>query len=418
MIAINRNRMMAVAAGLAATFTISAQKDYIAESHEAFLNYDFDLASELLDKYEKILEKKPDAQGEKSLEKMRRQLDIAESSLENVQKIEIIGRLDVPLAEFVASIAMPANSSYLLGRNQVPDKGNVNNSDFVYATPYGDFRLWTTPDETGKSHLVESSRLTDGSWETHIVSGDLLNDGGNVKNPFMLSDGTTLYFASDGEGSMGDYDLFVASKNPSTGEYLQPTGLGYPFNSPFNEYMIAIDDENGIGWWVTDRNQIPGKVSVYIFKTNKVRKNYNSDDEEDIVALAKVEDITLTQNPDTDYDKMMAEIIGRTQAEGAGDEDPGLNFRMPGNRLVREMSDLKSPTARRNLTVYLNAQEEYKSNLEKLSALRKKYNKDKAGRGVSQAVINQIKDLEKVVDTQRDKLKTMRNAVISAELKK
>lgn len=418
MIAINRNRMMAVAAGLAATFTISAQKDYIAESHEAFLNYDFDLATELLDKYEKILEKKPDAQGEKSLEKMRRQLDIAESSLENVQKIEIIGRLDVPLAEFVASIAMPANSSYLLGRNQVPDKGNVNNSDFVYATPYGDFRLWTTPDETGKSHLVESSRLTDGSWETHIVSGDVLNDGGNVKNPFMLSDGTTLYFASDGEGSMGDYDLFVASKNPSTGEYLQPTGLGYPFNSPFNEYMIAIDDENGIGWWVTDRNQIPGKVSVYIFKTNKVRKNYNSDDEEDIVALAKVEDITLTQNPDTDYDKMMAEIIGRTQTEGAGDEDPGLNFRMPGNRLVREMSDLKSPTARRNLTVYLNAQEEYKSNLEKLSALRKKYNKDKAGRGVSQAVINQIKDLEKVVETQRDKLKTMRNAVISAELKK
>lgn len=391
--------------------------DYLVEGHEAFMNYDFELASELYDKYAKILKTKPDEEGASLLEKFRRQLDIAENSLDNVQKIEVIDRIDVPANDFLSAISLPANAGRFMAKNKVPLKERYNDSDYVFISGSGDVRMWTEPDEKGVSHIYESTKLVDGSWEIPVSAGDILNDGGTVKNPFMLSDGTTVYFAGNGDSSMGGFDLFVASKDPVSGEYLQPTGVGYPFNSPANEYMLAIDEDNGIGWWVTDRNQIEDKVSVYVFYTNNVRKNYNSDEVDDLVSLAKLDVITLTQNPEKDYDKIIAEINERGKSGEDQIEDSEVLFRLPGGRTVLNISDLHSTTAKRNLTQYLSAENEYKSNQAHLTSLRKKYHAAKDGRVASQALKNQILDLEKKIDWQRDKLKKMQNAVIQAEMK-
>lgn len=388
--------------------------DYLAEGRDAFLNYDFELASELYAKYAKSIEKHPDAEGEKLLETYRRQLEIAESSLDNVQKMEIIDRLDVPVGDFVSYIPIPSNEGSLLPKDQLPFKKRNNDSDFIFSSSSGDCILWSESDENGLTHIYESSRLVDGSWEKPQSAGDVLNDGGNVRNPFMLTDGMTLYFAGDGDGTMGGMDLFVASKDPATGKYRQPMGLGYPFNSPYNEYMMAIDEENGIGWWVTDRNQIDGKVSVYVFYTNDIRKNYTREDEDDIIELARINDISITQNPEKDYSQVVAAIKKRGSRSSLT-KDADVIFRLPGNRAIRQVSDLTSSVARRNLTQFLSAEAEFKSNCSKLESLRKKYHSANGGRNASQALRNQISDLEKTVEWQRDKLKKMRNSVISAE---
>lgn len=389
--------------------------DYLAEGHEAFMKYDFQLAAELYAKYAKTLKTRPDEEGEKLLEKLERQLEIAENSLDNIQKIEIIDRIDVPAGDFITNIALPPSAGSFLDKNMVPLKERVNDSDFVFSSSSGDTRLWTEIDKAGKTHILESTRLIDGSWEHPQSSGDILNDGGNVRNPFMLTDGVTLYFSGDGDGSMGGYDLFVASKDPDTGNYRQPIGLGYPFNSPFNEYMMAVDEENGIGWWVTDRNQIDGKLSVYVFFNNDVRKNYRPDEEEDMTALAKLEDITLAQTPGKDYSKVISAINSRHTADTSNEESEIL-FLLPGGKAIRNTSDLKSAGAKRNLPQYISAEHEFSANESKLRELRKKYHLASNGKGASQALKNQITDLEKKIDWQRDKLKKMRNGIISAEL--
>lgn len=403
-----------VAAAVALSGIAANAADYLAEGHAAFLNYDFELANEMYEKYAKALAKKPDAEGERLLDKFQRQLEIAENSLDNVQKVEIIDRVDVPLQDFLSAIALPAGGATLLDKDKIPFKERYNSSDYVFSAPTGDLMMWTELDADGASHLYETHRLTDGSWELPQEDPTSLNEGGSLKNPFMLSDGSTVYFAGDGEDSMGGYDLFVASKDPLTGEFRQPTAVGYPFNSPFNEYMMAIDEENGIGWWVTDRNQLDGMVSVYVYFTNDVRKNYVADEEDDIAELAKVEDISITQDPEKDYTAIMEEIRDRSRNAG-GSQERNVIFRLPGGRTVYQMSDLKSTAARRNLQQYLSAKAEYDSNCKRLEDLRRKYHDNK--QQASQALRNQILDLEKTLEWQRDKLKKMSNAVISAESK-
>lgn len=396
--------------------TFISKGDLLSDGRSAFMNYDFELASELYDKYEKTLKKSPNVAGAELLEKYRIQLEIAENSLDNVQKIEIIERIDVPASEFFKYVKLPANGGKLLDPNVSLLKNRRNLSDFAFSTESGDVMMWSENDDDNREVIMESERLMDGSWEMPVNVGDILNDGGNARNPFLLTDGLTLYYSSDGEGSMGGYDLFVATRESGSGEFRQPMGLGYPFNSPYNEYMLAIDEDNGIGWWVTDRNCLDDKLSIYIFKTNEVRRNYNPDDEDDIISLARINDIGITQNSDTDYSKILKDIDKRN-AQNKLISEPEFIFPMEGGRIAKSLSDFRNNAAKRSMQQYLQAIEEHANLEKKLTDLRMKYHNTDKKKSTATALRNQILELEKQRDWQSDRLKKMRNTIIKAEQK-
>lgn len=393
-----------------------AKGDLLQAGREAFMNYDFELALENYEKYAAGLKKKPDPNGEQLLETYQRQLEIAENSLENVQKIEIIDRLDVPSADFFKYVKLPSSGGKLLSADATLKNRN-NESDFVFSTEAGDAMMWSEMSDDGKEVIMQSERLLDGSWENPHKAGIILNDGGNARNPFMLTDGLTLYYSSDGDASMGGYDLFVAAKDPISGEFRQPIGLGYPFNSPFNEYLMAIDEDNGIGWWVTDRNKLDDQVSVYIFKTNEVRKNYILEDEEDIISLAKIDDITVTQNPETDYKAILKGIDERNRAAKKNSQTDFI-FPMQGGKVAIRLSDFSNAEAKRDMQKFLQASDEMSQLERKLTDLRKKYHATDRKKSSSTALKNQILELEQKREKLAADLKEMRNNIISLETKK
>lgn len=85
----------------------------------------------------------------------------------------------------------------------------------------------------------------------------------------------TIYYASDGDGSMGGYDIFVTRYNTNTDTYLVPENVGMPFNSPYNDYMYVIDEYNNLGWFASDRYQPEDKVCIYVFVPNDSKRTYN-----------------------------------------------------------------------------------------------------------------------------------------------
>lgn len=395
--------------------TSAVNADLLSEGRQAFLNYDFELASEKYEKYSNILKKSPNASGKELLDQYLRQLEIAENSLDNVQKIEIIDRIDVPASDYLKYLKLPATGGKLLSKEVSLLKNRHNMSDFAYSSESGDLMMWSENDADHKEVIMQSERLMDGSWEKPINIGDIFIESGNSRNPFLLTDGLTLYFSGDGDESMGGYDLFVATKDPVSGEFRQPIALGYPFNSPFNEYLMAIDEDNGIGWWVTDRNRLDGQLTIYIFKTNDVRKNYVLEEEDDIIALARIDDISVTQNPETDYARILKDIDRRyNQNDKAYDSE--FIFPMPGGKVFKNISDFKSSAAKRNMQQYLQAVDEFQSLQKKLSSLRRQYHKTEKKKSSASALRNQILDLEKGMEVQKDKMKKMRNTIISSEI--
>lgn len=252
--------------------------EILKKGKEAFSNYEFEEAEDLFDEYKTLIAKskqKPDEE----FETLESQLTIALNAFDRVQKIVVIDSISMPRDQFFSVINLMPSAGKIGNTDTFVLKNGPQSKELSFLNEDRDYLITSMPDADGFLNLIEYRQLLDGSWESlDALKGDFDLDGDYI-NPFLNGDGQTLYFANDGEGSMGGYDIFVAQKEPLTGESLQPLNIGMPFNSPYDDLMLAIDEERGIGWWVTDRNDPEGNVTIYVYLLDEVRKNYPSSTE-------------------------------------------------------------------------------------------------------------------------------------------
>jgi hypothetical protein len=105
-------------------------------------------------------------------------------------------------------------------------------------------------------------------WTTPDTLPSSINFTERQTAPFLLSDGVTMYFAAQDSNGFGGLDIYISRYNTTTETYTSPENIGFPYNSPGNEYFFAVEEwEDGsqIGFLATDRFAEAGKVHIYSF---------------------------------------------------------------------------------------------------------------------------------------------------------
>lgn len=267
----------------------------LEQGRKAFLDYQFEEAAELYDQYRSLMTKAKKEVAEE-LELYENALEIATSAFDRIQKIVVIDSLSLPRDKFYKAYNLANSAGTIKSSSDLKSRPKEIAANIpVFSNEDGDRLIWSQPNEEGDTIIMEGLRLLDSSWMTQEIFQEDFEKSGNYIYPFMSADGQTFYFANNGEGSMGGYDLFVAQRDARTGEFLQPLNLGLPFNSPYDDLLLAIDEQNGVGWWATDRNSPEGNVTVYVYLLNDIRENYPSSTE-NLADLAKITEIKLTQD--------------------------------------------------------------------------------------------------------------------------
>ena len=87
------------------------------------------------------------------------------------------------------------------------------------------------------------SDKVNGDWGPAINLGPEINTPFNEDRPFLLNNGKTLFFSSQGHENMGGYDLF-RSDIQSNGKWKKPENLGYPINTP-DDNIFFMPAKNG-----------------------------------------------------------------------------------------------------------------------------------------------------------------------------
>ena len=238
--------LSAAIAGYAADASAQSADELLSQGREAFLDYRFDEAARLYAQAQKKAKRSDEFFADK-YDTYRRQLNDAENFLNRVEKIVVIDSITVPRREFFKAYRLPASAGSVRGAEALPGRrADFDDSiDYVFTNEEGDYKLWAQPDTTGYMHLVEASRLTDGSWSEATPLSEELSEDCDAIYPFMMADGVTLYYADNGENSIGGYDIMVATRDAADGSFLQPSNLGFPYNSPYDDYLLAIDELNG-----------------------------------------------------------------------------------------------------------------------------------------------------------------------------
>lgn len=342
----------------------------------AFLDYDFEKAQSLYGDYRAYREKSGRGIGDDA-EDFERQLMNAENALSRVEDLVVIDSIAVPVDGFFRHYRLPRSAGRLISPDEMPLEEHRSGSVVAFVNEGDDFMMWAEPDSVGTVRLVESVRLTDGRWQEPTPTPDVLNDGGYADYPFMMPDGTTLYYAGDGDGSMGGYDIFVATRDASTGEYLQPQNLGMPYNSPYDDFMLAIDELNGVGWWATDRNLLGDKLTVYVFLTNDIRKNLDPDDES-LVSRARLTSIADTRSEEDETRCREALDLIKDIDPDAVVKKADFHFPVAGGKMLTTLDDFPGAKSKTAMKAYLDLKKQYESLREELGGLRRKYHNGKS----------------------------------------
>ena len=370
--------------------------------------YDFVNAKSMIEKYETATKNKPMTQEDSRL---RARITMAEEMLRHVEKITVIDSLVVDKNEFFKKYRLSAQAGRLIATGEMPEAIRpANSATSAFVPEDGAGMLWSQSDADGTQRLMRADKLLDGSWDSPVQLDDMLNDEGDAAYPFVSADGQNLYYASNGVGSIGGYDIFVTRKDSETGNYLKPQNVGMPYNSPYDDYLLAIDGNTGVGWWATDRNQIAGKVTIYIYIPNATRVNYNADSI-DVSSMAAIKRIRDTWEPGADYTSVLSKI----ENMGSETATAQAEFSFPVSKGVTYTSyaDVKTTEGRNLLEQYFSEVEKCNSDTEKLSALRAKY--AQAADSERNSMSSQIKQLEQSVRKSREMIDYYANKVRRAE---
>lgn len=335
--------------------------------------------------------KRSTAEAEKLLEKSKNNLRM----LKGIEEVTIVDSIVVDKDRFLDAYKISPESGKLFMYNDFfQNKEEVEAT--VYETELGNKIYYGERQPDGKLSILARNKMQ-GEWGKGTLLPASINDSINANYPYVLTDGATIYYAADGEGSMGGYDIFVTRYNTNTNSYLMPENVGMPFNSPYNDYMFVIDEFNNLGWFASDRFQPEGKVCIYVFIPNSSKRvyNYEAIEPKQAVRLAKIQSLKDTW---ADRDAV-ADALKRLQA--ARNEKPmaerkyDFEFVIDDHTTYYHWSDFKSPQAKSLFGQYRQLEKTFRQQLNKLEEQRSWYARAKESDKTKMAPA--ILDLEKQV---------------------
>ncbi len=382
----------------------------------AFYDYNFEKGSQLLGQYKSEMTRLKKSLSDDVSELENRMLK-AKVMLNHVEKIAIIDSIVVDKDEFFKYYCLSQGVGTLKGQEILPF--HIDDSVSVVFMPESKSRMmWgmatfvSDEDTIKRQNIYEMQKLYGGNWDSAIKLDDAVNIDGDSSYPFMLTDGTTLYYANNGSESIGGYDIFISRKDTGTGKYYPPQNIGMPFNSPFDDYMLVIDEFTGVGWWATDRNQIPGKVTIYVYIPNDVRVNYSPEDP-NLTSYAKIENIEVTWDGNN-YLAKLQEIKSLTQTKRE-EQRQDFIFHLKNGVKYTRFDQFKSTEARHHMEELVAMQQKQLSDEERLKRLRQQYSKVS---GAQRSTLrNEILKLENAVDSYPEKIEQIANIIRKLEIK-
>lgn len=150
--------------------------------------------------------------------------------------------------------------------------------------------IFTQQSDEGDLDLMVSYRMEDGTWKEPIPL-DILNSNGNEITPHIVSN-DTLYFASDGQGGPGGYDIYFTIK--SEGKWQRPSPL-YEINTEYDESDVCVLP-NGDLIFSSDRPGGVGGLDLWMSKNNMNKSNFTEGKNLDIEIQSFISKIVVTNN--------------------------------------------------------------------------------------------------------------------------
>lgn len=372
------------------------------------MQYRFEEAKKAFDKYRRANRRNKGAL--ERLAPFEESVLLLQKRLSQTEDIQIIDSLVLPKKEFLSAYRL-SQSSGSLQPLHIFFKNAAGTSESVYLNERGDKVYFSKAGAESGLDLFTMDKMIDQFGNEYRLP-DVINGEGNQAYPYVMSDGLTMYFASSGHQSLGGYDIYVTRYNLASDTYLTPNQLNMPFNSPFNDYMMAIDEEKGVGWFASDRFQPDGLVCVYTFIPNSQVTLLQSDDLTFLSRRARIASIADSWREGVDYSNKLASA--RQQSATKQDTPSEFEFVINDKRIYRRLSDFTHHPARSLFSEAIDLQKQLDAVNKELTAYRERI---ASGGEMSNSTASRILELEKESESLVKQIKTLKHNARNEEIR-
>ena len=290
---------------------------------------------------------------------------------------------------------------------------SMDTSGVVFTSSRGDKKMLTVSNEEQNSVIVTCQRLLD-EWSGCDTLPEPVNMTHNTAYPYLLSDGVTLYFSSDSPDGLGGYDLYQTRYNPSQEVWLTPENLGFPFNSPRNDYMLAIDEQAGVGYFATDRRTSDDSVAVYSFLINDEKIILRDATQEYVRRAAQLLDFRKEKPVQIEVDTINDEPIQAVnESEQVASSDSIFSIVINDSTIYTSLGQFLSEEARAFATEYVELCQQIEEEILSLREMRESFATAETEERKSElrpVILTQEKTLRTLCKERKQLLKAVVNA--------
>lgn len=118
------------------------------------------------------------------------------------------------------------------------------------------------PGGYGGRDIYMSRRKADSTWSNPVNLGPKVNTSNDEDAPFVSVDNKMLYFSSNGEKSIGGFDILVCDLLED-GNWSESRNLGYPFNSTNDDIFYTTTIDGLRGYMTSFRKDGHGEKDIY-----------------------------------------------------------------------------------------------------------------------------------------------------------
>ena len=118
------------------------------------------------------------------------------------------------------------------------------------------------PGGIGGMDLYVSELQEDGTWGKAKNLGRTVNSKRDDDGAYIQMNDSTIVFSSNRKESIGGFDIFY-SKKDKNGNWQEPQNMGYPVNSPDDDFYYLESPDGTFALYATNQNGTKGDINLY-----------------------------------------------------------------------------------------------------------------------------------------------------------
>ena len=250
------------------------QRDFPSETYyfvAKLSHFEYKFSSAML-YYQKYLDNTPEKLRDHDVKMELDQCANGKTLLKSPKALRLINAVEVAIPKFYMNYQMESRTGGFFTDEALQTKMDkkFNHLPMYYFLRGDSLKFFASYGTSTNKDIYFVRKIGVDAWSPAIKINDQVNSLLDEDFPFYDQKNGTLYFSSRGHNSIGGYDLFKATFDPSRNSADNRNNFDFPYSSADDDFLFVPEIDQNKAYFSSNRNSERNKIEVYSVEYNTI----------------------------------------------------------------------------------------------------------------------------------------------------